>query len=289
MNFEKYVAIDWSGAKHPHETKKIQVAEYDPQNGTVSLACPPSKAKWSRTEVFEYVRCMVKTKRVLIGLDFAFAYPHCDEGGYFPNEPKSPPDVEQLWGKVEDICGSVDNLYGGPFYRDSPFKDYHRYPGFKGAKYEERYRVTDVMAKKSEGLSPCSVFKCIGPNQVGPGSVAGMRLLRKVRKETKASVWPFDTTPVPTCSTVVEIYPRLFLHYAEISREGNQPTTDTKRKLFDCYNAILRDVSVEWTADERDALISAAGMSWFACQEFTWQAPAEAAKYEGWIFGVKGH
>ena len=34
--FEKYVAIDWSGAKSPRQNKTIQIAEYDPETRTVS-------------------------------------------------------------------------------------------------------------------------------------------------------------------------------------------------------------------------------------------------------------
>ena len=218
MKFDKYVAIDWSGAKNPRSNKHIQVAEYDPENRNVSLVHPLSTGKfWTRKGVFEYVRRMVAEQVVLIGFDFAFAYPYCDKGEYFPGEPSSPPDVQRLWEKVEEVCGSADNFYGGPFYRDSgsPFKDFHHYPGCKGVRYEQRYRVTDKKAKKQK-LRPSSVFKCIGPGQVGPGSVAGMRLLLSVRQETTASIWPFDAIGAPTRSTVVEIYPRLFL---ELSRE----------------------------------------------------------------------
>lgn len=289
--FEKCVAIDWSGAENPRLNKKIQVAEYDSHTRKVSLVLPRSKSskgRWSRAEVFEYVRCMAAEKRVLIGFDFAFAYPYCDKGEYFPGEITSPPDVQRLWQKVEEICSPAGNFYGGLFFRgqSSPFKDFHLCHDFKGPKYKERYRVTDEKAKRAAGRNPSSVFKCVGPSQVGPGSVAGMRFLREVRKETNISIWPFDTTGVPKDSTVVEIYPRLFLNCAGIGG-GSQPTPDTVAKLHKCYQATLQDASARWTGDERDALISAAGMGWFARQPSVWKGPAGAARYEGWIFGVE--
>ena len=170
--------------------------------------------------------------------------------------------------------------------QSSPFKDFHLCHDFKGAKYEERYRVTDEKAKQAAGRKPSSVFKCVGPSQVGPGSVAGMRFLGEVRKETNVPIWPFDTTGVPNDSTVVEIYPRLFLHSAGIGG-GGQPTPDTVAKLRKCYQATLQDAPVKWTDDEWDALISAAGMGWFVRQPSVWEGPTGAAKYEGWIFGVE--
>ena len=109
-----------------------------------------------------------------------------------------------------------------------------------------------------------------------------MRFLGEVRKETNVPIWPFDTTGVPIDSTVVEIYPRLFLHSAGIGG-GGQPTPDTVAKLRKCYQATLQDAPVKWTGDERDALISAAGMGWFVRQPSVWEGPTAAARYEGWM------
>ena len=55
--FEKYVAIDWSGARNPRRNQKIQIAEYDPETQTVSLVPSPTQSatgwnRWSRDEVF---------------------------------------------------------------------------------------------------------------------------------------------------------------------------------------------------------------------------------------------
>ena len=101
MVFEKYIAIDWSGARKPLRNVKIQVAKYDPETQTVSLVRSPTQSatgrnKWSREEVLRYVQGQIAKRRVLIGFDFAFGYPYCCEKrvlsrqGYIAGEcPKS--------------------------------------------------------------------------------------------------------------------------------------------------------------------------------------------------------
>ena len=206
MRFERILAIDWSGAKYPRFNRKIQVAEYDPANHTVMLLHPlhgGPESPWSRTTVFDYVQHAVKEGPVLIGFAFAFAYPYCVLGTYFPGEDASPPDRQGLWATVEEMCHGVGDFYAGPFYRGngSPFREFHLCHDFRGVHYENRYRMTDQAAMQA-GLNPSSVFRCVGPGQVGPGSFAGMRFLLRVQNETRASIWPFDANDVPTRSVV---------------------------------------------------------------------------------------
>ena len=285
MPFYKIVGIDWSGAKRPRQSIRIQVAEYTPADGTVQLARPPRDpaGAWSRKDVLEYVQQEVKSGTVLIGLDFDFAYPYCDEGAYFPCELESPPDFQQLWETVEQLCDGVNNLYGGPFYRDddSPFRKYHRYPDYEGDRYQIRYRITDQAAQQMR-LTPSSVFNCIGPATVGVGSMAGMRLLQRIRQLPNVCIWPFDVNGPPDGSTVVEIYPRLFVSRAE--RAGIPPDPAHTYKECAHFGAKLQNPPAELTGDQRDALVSAAGMGWLARQELNWQVPACAATHEGWIF-----
>ena len=289
MPFEKYVAIDWSGSRGPRLTPKIQVAEYNPAQRTVAIVRSPcANGMWSRAGVFEHMQRWIRENSVLIGFDFDFAYPYFDRGAYFPGEPETPADVQQLWAKVEEVCGPGNNFYGGPFYRGpaSRFRRFHLCHDCRGNDYEERFRVTDQRAVEPAGRNPSSVFRCVGPNQVGPGSVAGMRFLHRVRQQQIAAIWPFDTVGPAPVPTIVEIYPRLFLNHAENNR-GNQPDPATVAELVECYGATLQGALRPWTDDERDALVSAAGMGWFANQPPTWQAPTQAATHEGWMFGVQ--
>ena len=299
VGFKKYVAIDWSGAKKPINTPTIQVAEYVPATGIVSLRHPPEGTPgdlWSREAVVDYVQQTVKAVDegpVLIGFDFAFANPYCDQSTYFPGAVAPPQNYQALWRAVEQQCNGFGNFYGAPFFRNpcSPYRQFYRYPGFRDNHYATRFRITEQAAAAQVGLNPASVFHCIGPKQVGTGSVAGMRVLHEFRGRVQAgrmkpiSIWPFDVTGVPVQSTVVEIYPRLFLDHAE--RDGIQPTAENIPAFCRHFGAELEDPHAVPTADQRDALVSAAGMGWLTQQEaIAWQVPPCAAKYEGWIFGV---
>ena len=294
--FDKYIAIDWSGDKNT-PTEKIQIAEYDPASGTVSIVASRTQSttgwnRWSREEMLGYVRRSVTGKRVLIGFDFAFGYPYCDIGAYFPpNASGKPAGVRDLWQTVEQVCCADGDFYGGAFYTnaDAPFRDFYKYRGFEGNNYPDqsrRCRLTDQQAKNAFGVLPNSAFSCYGQRNVGTGSLAGMRFLLRLRQEANAAIWPFDAPLAPHGSAVVEIYPRLFRNDAE-KRCRNQQLPKTVRGLLKCYDATLVDACEKWSDDERDALVSAAGMAWFARQPETWQAPTLAAKYEGWIFGVR--
>ena len=303
VRFQRFVAIDWSGAEKLRRAP-IQVAEYLPATGNVGLVPPLRGNRWDRTSVVDYVRQTVNAVEegpALIGFDFAFAYPYCDQDdsnqrAYFPgvNVAAPPQNPRALWAEVEKRCKGIGNFYGAHFFRNphSPYRQYHRYPKFRPTDhYEERLRMTERVAKNN-GLQPCSVFKCIGPKQVGTGSVAGMRVLHEFRRKVLArdmaliSIWPFDANGVPDRSTVVEIYPRLFLRHAE--RHGIRSDPKNIQALCCHFGSRLRDRPVPATKDQRDALVSAAGMGSFTQRgAVAWQVPACAANHEGWIFGVQ--
>ena len=297
--FRKVLAIDWSGATEPIRGRDpIQVAEYVPATGIVRLVRRKNGHRWNRTSVVDYVQQTVNADDegpVLIGFDFAFAYPYCDQSAYFPGvDAAEPPQSPQaLWETVEQQCNGIGNFYGASFFRSlhSPYRQFYHYPNFTGDHYQPLLRITDNAAKAQAGRLPNSVFNCIGAADVGTGTVAGMRVLHefldRVRREEMGpiSIWPFDPIGAPAQSALVEIYPSLFVNHAGGGR--NQPAEGNLPALCAHFGAELRDPPPEPTGDERDALVSAAGMGWFTQHgQVAWQVPACAAEYEGWIFGV---
>ena len=288
MEFGRIVAIDWSGAKSPE--KRIQVAEYLPGKNIVTLVPPPRKSKWTRTMVWDQYFGGDSIESALIGIDFAFAYPYCDKGAYFPGHPQTPPNVTSLWAEVDAICADRPDFYGGPFYltEKAKFSDHLMYQEYTGPKYRERFRQTEV-ACKCAGIDPKDVFKCVGPT-VGVGSVAGFRFLSKIKTENVAHIWPFCGEPAPSGTTVVEIYPSRFLNCAEVylNKGSNLDQVKAALKYYDvCLSPDLTDR--DFTGDERDALVSAAGMKWWLnCKgPSAWEAVERScAMYEGWIFGI---
>jgi len=67
------------------------------------------------------------------------------------------------------------------------------------------YRQTELDIAGLTATRPKSVFQLVGSGQVGPGSIRGIPLLRKLRAQGFA-VWPFDDFRLPL---VIEIYPRV--------------------------------------------------------------------------------
>ena len=290
MEFEKIVAVDWSGAKDPRW--KIQVAEYDPRSNLVTLACPVKQTNWTRQGVWDkYFNSSSCKEPVLIGIDFAFAYPYCNERAYFPGHYQTPPDVTSLWAKVNGICSNEKNFYGGAFYLQSTasFADYLMYQTYTGCRYQERFRCTDEACQNAGLPNISSVFKCVGAT-AGVGSVAGFRLLHKISSKCAAHIWPFCGRPATNGATLVEIYPALFLQRAGVYKNGETEQQQVRDALA-FYDIPLAPELKDrrFTGDERDALISAAGMKWWLSQRGTlaWStADRTCTMYEGWIFGI---
>ena len=288
MDFGKIVAIDWSGARTPG--RKIQVAEYRPSDNNVALVSPRQGVNWTRGRVWEQYFDENCNERILVGIDFAFAYPYCDVQAYFPGHADTPHDATSLWAKVDYMCAKESGFYAGPFYltEEAIFSNYLWYQKYKGCKYEARLRITEDKCK-DEGLRPSDAFKCVGPS-VGVGSVAGFRFLHKIKKENAAHIWPFCGEPPSSGTILVEIYPARFLKKAGVYLDEGSNIEQVKAALR-YYNVCL---SSEWTNhdftdDERDALVSAAGMKWWLDEKGSsaWEAAEQSCtKYEGWIFGI---
>ena len=292
MEFDKIVAIDWSGAKPYYNN--IRVAEYCPSSNTVTLVANPQERNWKRSDVFsQYFSGHARTS-TLIGIDFAFAYPYdVDEGEYFPGHKKTPPDVRSLWAEVDRICTGQEDVYGGPFYlsEDARFAAYLKYQTYEGPLYDPRLRVTECTAR-SAGHNPQSVFKCVGSDSVGIGSIAGFRLLHRIHVNGTASIWPFCDTPASIGTTLVEIYPASFTKRAGIYNGKNTFTLIEIMDGLERYGVELLSESPgqrSFSKDERDALVSAAGMKWWLEEKGSsaWTvADRNRAMYEGWIFGI---
>ena len=290
MNFEKLVAIDWSGARNSR--KKIQVAEYDTTTNQVSLLNPPRGINWTRNSIWEEFLDENPTDgAVLVGIDFAFAYPYCDVRAYFPGHPQTPGSVTCLWAKVDEICHREPNFYGGPFYlqREALFADYLKYQRYTGCRYQERFRRTDIVCQNAGLRHISSVFKCVGAT-VGVGSIAGMRLLHRIASNDAAHIWPFCGKPASQGTTVVEIYPARFLKYAGVVDAGipvDQQVADALR--YYCVVLSANSKNQNFTGDERDALVSVAGMKWWLSHRgiSAWAvADLSCIMYEGWILGI---
>ncbi len=151
-------------------------------------------------------------------------------------------------------------------------------------------RIADNLCAQKAG-NPASVFKCIGPESVGIGSVAGMRLLHYIRNRLSKDflIWPFQSEDNGR-SVIVEIFPRFFyiLSGANPREWRNRQNVNKALKWFDS-EALPPDQGLA-SEDQIDAMISSAALRHLAGDPNIWQ-PAGltdcARAYEGWIFGVK--
>ena len=250
---------------------------------------------WRRKEILDWlIKLNNAGEKVLAGFDFAFAYPYCDAEAYFPEHDQTLKDAASLWKLVDYICRDARDFYGGPFYlsHDAPFSDYLLYQKYTGGKWKEypnRMRITDNHCAEKAG-NPSSVFKCVGPESVGIGSVAGMRLLHAITSHSNKEflVWPFQKENNEQ-SIIVEIFPRFFYILAGANpREWrNRYKVNNALKWYGS-DELPHDVTLE-SEDQIDAIISAAAIRHLAANPDTWNPPRlnECARsYEGWIFGV---
>ncbi|MEP3115494.1 hypothetical protein [Nisaea sp.] len=286
--FDLFLGIDWSGAKGAR-TRGIQVAATRPGGALPLLIANPYREHgiWSRPDVLSYLVAKVDEGcRVLAGFDFAFCYAFEDEAAYFPGLPDAPSSPEAVWALVEQTAQDDPDLYGAALYKraDLPYRDYFMAPGWRGEKYRYRQRLVEQAA--ASVTTPHPVFKCIGAANVGTGSLAGMRLLHRLRGlDQDIRIWPFDPEPGGAL-TVVEIFPRFYYKLAggDPRAWGDQGNLGSVCRHFGVTLGEIPEIRAE---DEADALISAAALRELQAEAALWkQARRAGASKEGWIFGA---
>lgn len=280
--FRRFIGIDWSGAKQKRP-KGIQVAVCEAGSAAPVLMTPPAAASWSRDEVCTLVAAP-GAGPTLVGMDFAFAYAFHDHQAYFPGLPDGPRDAPALWAFVEALNADQPDLYGAAAYADpaSPVRAHYWTGGKRPPHFADRRRVTERAAADANA-APHPVFKVFSAANVGTGSLAGMRLLHRLHPAV--SVWPFSR---PDDTTVVEIYPKLYVRKARVRAEKLVEDRDRIDATLAAYgSAPYAGPSLD-TEDKVDAVVSAAALRALAGDPAVWAAPARepAAGHEGWIFGV---
>jgi hypothetical protein len=277
--FDRFIAIDWSGAKGRYSG--IAVAECAPGRTAPTVVRPTGGRPWRREGVFEWLLTGLRgSDRLLIGIDCAFSLPWARAGGYGV---RSGPE---LWTLVDDVCEAEPDHSGEPFTRHPGWAGHFWASGKRPAGYETVPRKTEIACRNAGLGAPESPYKLIGPKQVGKGALAGMRFLHRLSKAAndRFRVWPFDELSSER-SAIVEIYPRLFLNKAGFGVSKVRSAADLNRCL-DRLGSDPAEVAATILSDhETDALVSAAGLRLLAADVRLW-SPPEGGRQEGWIFGV---
>ena len=145
----------------------------------------------SRSEVIDTLVGMASAdKDLIVGLDFAFAFP-----AWFTRQ-RGLTEVEELWALAEVEGEEWLQLCPAPFWGR---------PGVTRPDVIEHFRSTESVCGSVGGTRPKSVFQIGGAGAVGTGSIRGMPYLSQLRR-SGFSVWPFDGGRTPFA---IEIYPRL--------------------------------------------------------------------------------
>jgi hypothetical protein len=277
--FDCFVGIDWSG-NGARRQRGLKIALAEPGCSAPELTeCPDDlRGRWSRQDAAQWIADVVKTKRVLIGLDFAFGFP----------------DVRDVvgnllldWDYVEKICHNEANYYGRPFFErsDNRHACLTNSRWFQGTTFKAgRLRATEQAAASVVGATPQTVFNAVGSAQVGPSSISGMRMLLALKAEVgnHLAIWPFDE-PSNQKSTLVEIFPRYFA----LSKKLNPALRDhcnLNKALIAFKSEAVSDAPR--SEDEGDALLSAAALRDLSQDESLFNIPNIEIRPQGWIFGV---
>ena len=275
--FDCFVGIDWSGDRNPWQ-KGLKIAmAYPGRAAPVLKECPARRSGWSRTDAIEWISDEFKNRRALIGIDFAFGFPPV----------ALPGNIVLDWDYAEQVCAPHANFYGGAFFRppagahshlvNSPWLPKHSYSA-------DHLRMTDRVAMETSGARPQSIFNAVGPAQVGPSSISGMRALRSLRQSCagRIAIWPFDEVG-QAGSVIVEIFPRYYpLSKGEKAGLAGRAELNAALAAFGS-DGVKRNPKSE---DEGDALLSAAALRFLSSDEALFRMPDPTIRSEGWIFGV---
>ena len=284
MQFDSYVGIDWSGDKSNFQ-KGISVAQcMKGQNAPKIIKS--NKNFWNRNDLLEWINEEIKTKKILMGFDFAFAYPFYDQYSYFPGIKESPTTPYKLWEIINNINYNKENFYGGGIWAQYPYSNFYNAPGIKGTYYKSRRRITEIDAKEKTH-SPSPTFNCVGPGAVGTGTLAGMRFLNSL--QNTVNIWPFNEIINSKRSVAVEIFPTYYFRMFGIKPLKKLGyTLEQINYTLNCFKSKklpLNTIIGGPDQDDADAIISCAALRYLSNKKETWKVP-KVSKKEGWIFGV---
>ena len=256
--FDRYIGIDYSGAKTPTSSLKgLRVYIADRSSPPVEVQPPPSPRKyWTRRGIAEWLaEWLREDRRTLVGIDHGFSFPlrYFEKHGLPHDWPAFLDDFQRHWPTDED------HTYV-EFVRDGI-----RGNGAARSGNTRWRRLTEERAGAAK-----SVFQFDVQGSVAKSTHSGLPWLRYLRQEVgdRVHFWPFDGWSIPVGRSVVaEVYPSLWSR--SFPRQGR-------------------------TADQHDAYSVAAWMrsadrdGSLATLLEPPLAPAECAvaEIEGWILGI---
>lgn len=286
--FTQFAALDWSGARGERQ-RGIALAVASGRSAP-ELVRPGHI--WSRGEILAWLEGVAAAgSDMLIGFDFSAGFAFEDHGAYFPGWPESPADLPALWALVERLAGADPHYEVGSFLAHPEARRHFRHGrGDVGDLFEPgagRLRIVEQHQRATKQAASVSNFNLVGAAQVGKASLAGMRLLHRLRG--RIPLWPLD--PVPASGPLlVEIYTSLAARAAGgvpgRSKIRDGAALDRALKTLGSPATGLRGPISDHASD---ALLTAAWLRAIAGDDAPWTpAPLseDLARTEGWTFGI---
>jgi hypothetical protein len=285
--FDRFIAMDWSGAAHRYNGIAVAVCR---AGRSAPVLVEPREAHWTREQVADWLEGQLRGGlRLLIAFDFAFAFPFEPGNGYLGGHARGVDDIFTLWSLIETRSRNEADFGCRTFLSDRNCGSLFWMAGQQPQRWVERKRRTEHKCAESTGTRPDSLYKLLGPKQVGKASITGIRMLHRIRSRCghRVSIWPFETVHA---SAIVEIYPTLFRKLAtnSIAKIRSQAALD--EALAKLASDSMRGGPERNLSDHQtDALLSAAGLRWIAGNPDMWrheELTLPVVRREGWIFGV---
>ena len=286
--FTHFAALDWSGARGPRQ-RGIALAV---TSGAAAPALVRPGHVWSRGEILAWIEDVAASGTdMLIGFDFSAAFAFADRDAYFPGWSDSPADLPALWALVERLSTADPHYEVGAFLAHPQARRHFRHRGSSvGDLFQPgagRLRVVEHHQRATKQAASVSNFNLIGAAQVGKASLAGMRLLHRLRGALP--LWPLD--PVPASGPLLaEIYTSL------AARAAGMAAGRSKIRDGAALDAALAALGTRGTGrvgpmsdHAADALLTAAWLRLIADDSAPWSpAPLSdaLAATEGWTFGI---
>ena len=280
MRFDRVIVADWSAANLP--TSAVNRAN------AIWLGCHDAEggAEWhhrTRAAAEEQLVTLIETamaqgQRLLIGFDFAFAYP-----AGFAARLTGTSNPRALWrwlaDAVQDGPDNRNNRFAvaqqinavfpegqGPFWSHPAEQEWPGIPALRqGIDFAALGLAENRMA---EAMMPGakSPWMLFNPGAVGSQTLLGLPMIHRLAGRRGAAVWPFDPPEVLAQASLVlaEVYPSLLAGPVAIEANRHRlPRDQAQVRLLSC---------ALWRLSQADGLSS------------LFEAPSEAAE-QGWILG----
>lgn len=223
--FDRYIAVDWSGANVPRRGKdSIWIGEYHRHGSDVrplESRNPTTRAAAMVDVNASIVAARAVGERVLIGFDFVFGYPRgaaraiAGEPGWkalWSHFAEGIADGEDNRSNRFEVAAGINRRLGAHFWGHP---NGHAYEGLAPTRPLEAYaEIPERRLAEARQKSAQPVWKLTGAGSVGSQSLLGIARLAQLKTRfPEAAVWPFETGFADDLSApilLVEIYPSLF-------------------------------------------------------------------------------